>query len=397
MMFFPGENATGEQVASAGADTSATPPERQIPVKCLIVDDLEENRLALSALMRQADVELLTASSGIEALELLLVHDVALALLDVQMPEMDGFELAELIRGSERTRDIPLIFVTAGAHDQRRLFQGYETGAVDFIFKPVEPHILKSKAEVFFQLYRQKQIIARELQQRTETLRLNEMFVAVLGHDLRTPLSAIVTSAHILQRTDDATIVHKVAEQLLQSGQRMTRMIEDILDLARARLAGGIPLERSRMDLAQLLQKTVAECRSAHPGRELRFSHAGDPTGDWDGDRLAQAASNLIGNALQHGQRDQPIEIHLDGTQPTVATLAVSNAGSIQDAVLPHIFDPFRGGLERPLRNEGLGLGLFIVQQIVHAHRGRIDVLSEAGSTRFQVIIPRGLNEKIQF
>lgn len=397
-MFFPDERATGERAPVDDTDRGTASAEPQLPVKCLIVDDLEENRLALSALLRDADVELLTASSGIEALELLLVHDVALALLDVQMPEMDGFELAELIRGSERTRDIPLIFVTAGAHDQRRLFKGYETGAVDFIFKPIEPHILKSKAAVFFQLYRQKQIIARELQQRTETLRLNEMFVAVLGHDLRTPLSAIVTSAHILQRTDDTAIIRRVADQLMQSGQRMNRMIEDILDLARARLAGGIPLERRRMDLAQLLEKTVAECRSAHPGCELRFSHVGDASGEWDGDRLAQVASNLIGNALQHGNRDQPIEIYLDGTQPRAVLFAITNTGSIPDAILPHIFDPFRGGAERPLRNDGLGLGLFIVQQIVHAHRGRIDVQSEPGAfTRFQVAIPRRIAESIQF
>jgi signal transduction histidine kinase len=394
----PGEHLSGEQTAGAGSDIETRPAEPQIRVKCLIVDDLEENRLALSALLRQADVELLTASSGIEALELLLAHDVALALLDVQMPEMDGFELAELIRGSARTRDIPLIFVTAGAHDQRRLFKGYETGAVDFIFKPIEPHILQSKAAVFFQLYRQKQIIARELQQRTETLRLNEMFVAVLGHDLRTPLSAIVTSAHILQRTDDPAIVRRVADQLQQSGQRMNRMIEDILDLARARLAGGIPLQRGHMNLVQLLEKAVAESRSANAGRELRFSHAGDPTGDWDSDRLAQVASNLIGNALQHGKHDQPIEIHLDGTQARAVIFAVSNAGSIPEATLPHIFDPFRGGIERPLRSEGLGLGLFIVQQIVRAHGGRIDVQSEPGAyTRFQIALPRNISETIQF
>src|SRR3978361_2085576 len=101
-------------------------------VKYLIVDDLEENLLALSALLRRDDVEILTASSGFAALELLLVHDVALAFLDVQMPDMDGFELAELIRGSERTRNVPLIFVTAGARDQHRMFKGYETGAVGF-------------------------------------------------------------------------------------------------------------------------------------------------------------------------------------------------------------------------------------------------------------------------
>src|ERR1700750_779338 len=103
-------------------------------VKCLLVDDLEENLLALSALLRREDVEILEARSGSEALELLLVHDVALAFLDVQMPDMDGFELAELMRGSDRTRHVPLIFVTAGLHEQQRVFRGYESGAVDFIY-----------------------------------------------------------------------------------------------------------------------------------------------------------------------------------------------------------------------------------------------------------------------
>ena len=115
-------------------------------------------------------VEILTAQSGAEALELLLVHDFALAFLDVQMPEMDGFELAELMRGSERTRQVPIIFVTAGAREQQRVFKGYESGAVDFIYKPIEPHILKNKADVFFQLYRQRVRLAQELKDRTETL-----------------------------------------------------------------------------------------------------------------------------------------------------------------------------------------------------------------------------------
>ena len=169
------------------------------PVKCLIVDDLEENLLVLSALLERDDVQLLTARSGAEALELLLIHDVALVLLDVQMPEMDGFEVAELLRGSERTRHIPLIFVTAGAREQQRLFKGYDTGAVDFIYKPIEPRILKNKADVFFELYRQRQQLALELQDRSETLRLNELFSALLAHDLRSPLSAILASAQLLQ------------------------------------------------------------------------------------------------------------------------------------------------------------------------------------------------------
>ncbi|HMI91036.1 MAG TPA: response regulator, partial [Polyangiales bacterium] len=116
------------------------------PIKFLLVDDVPENLVALAALMRRDGLELLHARSGAEALELLLVHDVALALLDVQMPEMDGFELAELMRGAERTKHVPIIFVTAGDHDPRRVFEGYESGAVDFLFKPLDPHVVRSKA-----------------------------------------------------------------------------------------------------------------------------------------------------------------------------------------------------------------------------------------------------------
>ncbi|MET0437351.1 MAG: response regulator [Devosia sp.] len=132
------------------------------PVPFLLVDDLEENLLSLDALLRQDDLLLLKARSGDEALELLLEHDVALALIDVQMPGLDGFELAELMRGNERTRRIPIIFVTAGAADTQRRFRGYEAGAVDFIQKPIEPGVLRSKVAVFFELYRQRQLLTAQ-------------------------------------------------------------------------------------------------------------------------------------------------------------------------------------------------------------------------------------------
>lgn len=126
------------------------------PIKFLIVDDQEANLLVLEGVLKRKGLELLQARSGAEALEILLTHEVALALLDVQMPDMDGFELAELMRGTERTRRVPIIFVTAGATDDLRRFRGYELGAVDFLFKPIDPHILKSKADVFFELARQR-------------------------------------------------------------------------------------------------------------------------------------------------------------------------------------------------------------------------------------------------
>lgn len=144
------------------------------PVSFLLVDDLEENLLVLEGLLRREGLQLLKAKSGDEALELLLQHDVALALVDVQMPGLDGFQLAEFMRGNERTRHVPIIFVTAGGGGQRR-FRGYEAGAVDFIQKPIEPDILRSKADVFFEMYRQKQQLAvqrDELALQAEALRM---------------------------------------------------------------------------------------------------------------------------------------------------------------------------------------------------------------------------------
>src|SRR5580658_3406218 len=359
-------------------------------VKCLLVDDLEENLLALSALLRREDVEILQARSAAAALELLLVHDVALAFLDVQMPEMDGFELAELMRGSDRTRHIPIIFVTAGVRDQYRLFKGYETGAVDFLYKPIDPHILKSKADVFFQLYRQKQQLARQLQEQTETLRLNEMFTAVLGHDLRNPLSAILMAAHMVQQQSQDETVRGTAKRILMSGRRMARMIDDMLDLARARLAGGIPLNVCHSNLADPVQRVVREYEIAFPERRIELQHEGDLTGEWDAERLAQVVSNLIGNALQHGAAEGSVRVRLDGSRAEAVILSVANAGSIPTHVLPHLFEPFQGGQREPGQNQGLGLGLYIVQQIVQTHRGSVEVHSEEiDRTVFRVKVPR--------
>jgi two-component system sensor histidine kinase/response regulator len=359
-------------------------------VTCLLVDDLEENLLVLQALLCRDDVELLTARSGVEALDLLLVHDVALALVDVQMPDMDGFELAELMRGSERTRHIPLIFVTAGARDQRRVFKGYDTGAVDFLYKPIEPAILRNKAEVFFQLHRQKRQLEQELIERTETLRLNEMFAAVLGHDLRSPLGAMMTAAHLLPLLTPEPRVHDVATRLLSSGAQMTRMIEDLLDMTRARLGGGIPISVRETELGPLVLRAIQEKEAAWPDRHISVQMSGDTHGTWDPDRILQVVSNLLGNALEHGTPGSPVATLVNGSDPGIVVLDVVNQGTIPPEVFAHIFDPFRSGRQGTTRSGGLGLGLFIAKQIVEAHHGRIHASCDEVSTTLQVTLPRG-------
>jgi len=356
-------------------------------VKCLLVDDLEDNLLALSTLLQSAEVEVLTARSGLEALELLLVHDVALALVDVQMPQMDGFELAELMRGTERTRQVPIIFLTAGTHDRQRLFKGYEAGAVDFLYKPIEPHVLRSKAEVFFQLYRQKHQLAEELAHRTETLRLNEMFVAVLGHDLRNPLSAIIMGFEVIDHWSPPGPVKDLATRTLSSALRMSRMIDDLLDLSRARLGTGIPISRCETDLAVLVERAIDEHGAAKREMPIRFRRSGATTGVWDPDRLLQVVSNLLGNALQHG-RAGPIDVQLDGTDVENVVLTVANDGVISPGDRALLFDPFRSGRRGHDVSGGLGLGLYIVQQIVQAHGGTVRVESQ-DRTVFEVTIPR--------
>jgi two-component system, sensor histidine kinase and response regulator len=353
----------------------------RIPVKFLLVDDLDENLLVLEALLRRDGLELLKARSAREALELALEHEFALALIDVQMPEMDGFELAELMRGAERTRHVPIIFVTAGIQERNRVFQGYDAGAVDFLFKPLEPQILRHKTETFFQLYRQRQDLA-------ETLRLNEELMAVVGHDLKNPLNVVLMTTTLLATSSDPE-VQKCAARLTSSGTRMVQIIDELFDLSRARLGGGIPIERLPIDLALVVRKTVAEFEATNSNRKIELVTEGSLLGEWDGGRLSQVLSNLIGNAVRHGIVTIPITVRLIASESGIE-ISVHNGGHISEDLIPRLFQPFQPGVGRRRRAEGLGLGLYIVQQIVIAHGGEVHVSSTpADGTTFRVQLPR--------
>lgn len=338
------------------------------PIKILAVDDTPENLVALVALLRREGVEILTARNGAEALELLLVHDVALALLDVQMPEMDGFELAELMRGPERTKHVPIIFVTAGARDSQRMFKGYETGAVDFLFKPIDAHVLSSKVDVFVALARERQRVAR-------ALKLNELFVGILGHDLRNPLSALVTGTELLMATLPAPQHQAVLTRMKSASARMAEMIDALLDLTRARLGEGMGLvgQRTSVDVGAIVQRAVDELRDVHRDREILRTESEPCQTLGDAERLVQLFSNLLGNAVAHGTPGTPITVRVSRLRDEVR-VAIHNQGVIPAAVLPTLFQPFK----KATSSRGLGLGLFISQQIAQAHGGDIDVESSA-------------------
>jgi two-component system sensor histidine kinase/response regulator len=354
----------------------------RLSVKCLIVDDLDENLLALEALLQSDAVTVLRAQSGHEALELLLQHDVALALIDVQMPVMDGFELAELMRGAERTRHVPIIFVTAGTRDLHRVFKGYDAGAVDFLYKPLEPRILAHKAQTFFELYRQRQALA-------DTLSLNEQLLAIVGHDLRDPLNVILMSAELLAGLPDAN-VQKTAARLSTAGGRMRNILDELFDLARARLGGGIPLTRLPVDLAAVAQKAISEVQSTHPNRVIDLRSEGDVHGHWDGARLERVFATLIGNAVTHGAQTEHITVQLFGQPTDDVAVSVHNGGHVSPDILPNLFEPFHARKGMRPRGEGLGLGLYIAQQIVIGHGGTIDVRSTpAEGTTLRFTLPK--------
>ena len=350
-------------------------------VNILAVDDVEESLATLEDLLRRDGVRVLTARSGEEALTLLQSNEVAVALVDVLLPGMDGFELAEKLRRNERTHDVPIIFISGAAADARRVFHGYDLGAVDFLFKPLEARVLWHKVDVFVELYRQRRAIA-------DTLRLSEELLAIASHDLRNPLNAILMSADLLERRRSEEDVLKAAARIRRSGVRMTRMLDDLLDLTRARMGSGIPIEKQRADVGKIARKVKDELDAGSTTPRIHLRAEGEMELDGDPARLEQVFSNLMANALRHGTPGGEVHVSLHGSQDQVRLL-VANGGVIPASILPQIFEPFRAR-GRSARPEGLGLGLYIASQIIQAHGGKITLRSTASEgTVVEAILPR--------
>ena len=359
------------------------PPE----VNVLVVDDVAQNLLAVEALLARPGLRVMKAGSGAEALELLLEHDVAMALLDVQMPEIDGFALAELMRGAERTRHIPIIFLTAASQDQQRTFRGYEAGAVDFLYKPLEPHVLASKVAVFVDLYVQRQRLQQQIAEVQRLRKLNEMMTAVLTHDLRTPLMAIALSAEIVHRRGHEETVQKAGQRIKASSSRMARTIDHMLSFSRIR-SGITSITPKPADLGSICAAVVAEVTEARPDAKIEMQCEGDLTGLFDADRMCQVFTNLIGTALTHAEAGTPIRMRLDGSHKDRLNVVLAFPAVLGDDVQADLFEPIVGGKEG-LRST-LGAGLAIVDQGISAHGGSIVARSTDGEgTVFEFLVPR--------
>jgi signal transduction histidine kinase len=356
------------------------------PVYFLLVDDLEENLLSLEALLRRDGLVLLKARSGDEALELLLRNDIALALVDVQMPGLNGFELAELMRGNERTRRVPIIFVTAGAADTQRRFRGYEAGAVDFIHKPIESDILRSKADVFFELYRQRQQIALqrdELKARSAALeeadRRKDEFLATLAHELRNPLAPLRHGLDILRRNPNSDDAAEIREMMDRQLVHLVRLIEDLLDIARVS-QGKIELRKERIQAADVIRSALESSQPLIDSAGHSLTIGAPPEPIWlnaDLTRVAQIVGNLLNNAAKYTPEGGRIGLSLR-TDGDDAVIAVSDNGlGVPVDMQSKIFQLFAQVEHHSDRAKGgLGIGLALVKQLVAMHGGSVSAES---------------------
>ena len=376
-------------------------------VNILIVDDLPENLIALEALIRRDDLAVHAAGSGDEALALLLEHDFALALLDVQMPGMNGFELAELMRGTERTRRIPIVFVSAAGRELNHAFRGYEAGAVDFLHKPLDGYAVNSKVAVFVEMYRQRsemrrQVEALERSRRDQQALLEQLnatqdelklavktrddFMSIVAHELRTPLNTLFLESQLrrmqLGRNNMAAFEAPQLEAMFARDDRqirnMVRLIEDMLDVSRIR-SGTLSVRPVKTELSRLLQRVIDDLQQQAAAANCTITlQAPTPVdGMWDEFRIEQVMVNLLTNALRYGG-GKPVQVSLLPTAAGVHIDVRDHGIGISAEDQLRIFQQFeRAGGGRSA--DGLGLGLFITQQLVEAHGGRISVRSEPG------------------
>jgi signal transduction histidine kinase len=391
--------------------------------KILVVNDDAASLLALTSLLDQwaqeTNYEVIAARSGHEALRQVLLHDFAVILLDVNMPGMDGFEAAEAIHQRARSADIPIIFVTAFLADEIDRLKAYQRGAADFLFTPVIPQILHAKVSVFVALAMKNEELRRQTQklsQRTTELtatnkrltreieerqaaerqsHAKDEFLAMLGHELRNPLSAISSAASLIGMAGAGPDTVARAKLIIQrQSQHLSRIVDDLLDLSRA-MSGKILLARQPLEVAALVSSCLdtfkATGRTGHYQLNIDLAPCwvdGDPT------RLEQIATNLIDNALKYTPPGGVIDIsvgHDEARDQVLLTVRDTGVG-IAPELLPHVFDVFvQGSITLDRSQGGLGIGLALVRRLVELHGGSVAAHSDGASqgSTFTIRLPR--------
>ncbi|MBX3156148.1 MAG: response regulator [Deltaproteobacteria bacterium] len=383
----------------------------------LVVDDNHTNLVAIEAALQPLGRKMVLARSGIDALAQLLEQDFALIILDVAMPNMDGFETARLVRSRARNRATPIIFITGLSWQDDAVLRGYELGAFDFLMKPIRPEVLRAKASVFVQLQErtlelqgkadelrkaqaqaherelatqrerwEAEALERQMHQLAESDRRKDEFLAILSHELRNPLQPLQTAVEVLEHEPDAPVPGRIRAIIQRQVHHITRLVDDLLDIARLN-AGKLELRREPVTLDVIIEDAVQACRPAIDQRK----HTLDITGDGaraivfgDRVRLVQVVSNLLHNATKYTDAGGHIAID-SGQVDDEGFIRVSDNGrGIPTPLLPTIFEMFVQERTTPDGAGGLGLGLGLVKRLVEMHGGTVSAASDGprcGST----------------
>ena len=374
--------------------------------RILVVDDVHANLIAMEAALAPLKREIVTATSGSDALLKILQDEFCLVLLDLQMPGMDGYETAELIRGRPRTRHLPIIFVTAHARDAEAVLRGYRLGAVDFLFKPLSREVLLAKAGVFVALRDQAEALAQERAQRAreqakqaELANLNEVlaendrrkdaFLAILGHELRNPLAPIRTAVELARA---GSLTERLVDVIDRQSAVLARLVDDLLDISRIN-ANRLELRRDTHDLRAIVNEALEACR---PGLDrakhvIELDVAAEPVHiTCDRIRILQVLTNILTNACRFTPAGGRIAISCRRSATQAIVRVTDNGVGIRAELLDTIFDMFVGERARSDGYGGLGLGLALARQLVQLHGGTIRASSEGpgkGST-FEITLP---------
>jgi len=384
----------------------------------LLVDDDTRNLLALESVLDGEDYALVKARTADEALLALMDGEFAAVVLDVQMPDINGIDLARLIKQRKRTQNIPIIFLTAHYREEEHAMLGYDVGAVDYLTKPINSAVLRSKVNVFVDLFRKSRALTalnaqleaqnialqREAEERSrrieaETARAEaeaanaakDRFLAVLSHELRTPLTPIVYAVALLEMDAECPFHIREAIATIKKNVRLeARLIDDLLDLARIR-SGKLTLKKETVDLHEILRDVVTLCfgESVQPKFHLVEEFAATETGvAGDSARLQQVFWNLLTNAAKFTSQDGTISIRTSSSNGWLSVEISDTGVGIEAQKLERIFDAFEQASQSG--SAGLGLGLAICKALVEMHGGAIGARSDGpgrGST-FMVKLP---------
>lgn len=364
--------------------------------KILIVDDLVENLYSLEQIIESEDREIISATSGNEALKLARTHSFALVITDVQMPEMNGFEFVEIFRSKKEHQHVPVIFATAINKEKQYVIKGYSEGAVDYLYKPLHPDIVSAKVDIFVTLFNQKRALERKNQELDALNKLKNKFLGMAAHDIRNPLAIIeFYSKSLLTELkpileDDSKI--QELENIVVSAKFAQNLVNDFLDISKME-SDHVELTEEMVSVGHFLDTNLRFNQVFATKKNIKLEgniNVGNLKTAFDKNKINQVLNNLITNAIKFSHEGTSIHLSAAMEDDYLVVSLQDEGQGIPESEIEHIFDPFsKKSVKATAGEKSTGLGLMILKKIMDAHNALITVSSKVGvGTCFTIKLP---------